>query len=219
MLSTLAIYGGTFDPIHIGHLRAAQEVAEKLALKVVFFMPCAIAPFKKNIYAKINERIEMIRLAIKDNPRFKINELEIHRGGISYTVESLKELKYKYPKNKLCFLVGTDTFFSIHSWYQPNQLFELTDLAIITRSKVTNYNIINYLKQHLTSSFKLAKDGWIRLPNGHGVKLVTTTFLDISSTDIKQRAAKGLSLNYLIPSAVNEYIKLIDCYSKQRIDL
>ncbi len=215
MSSTLAIYGGTFDPVHLGHLRAALEVAEELDLDKVYFMPCAEPPFRKDVRATAAERLEMVRLAIAGNPRFDISDLEIRRGGKSYAVESLEELKREQPASRLCFLVGADAFFSIHSWYQPMKLFELADFAVMTRPGAPGRDIAEYLERYLDPAFAQAEGGWVRLPGGHGARRVTTTLLDISSTDLKRRAAQGLSLSYLVPPPVEEYIKAMKLYGYQ----
>jgi nicotinate-nucleotide adenylyltransferase len=215
MSSTLAIYGGTFDPVHLGHLRAAQEVAEELALDQVYFMPCAEPPFRKDVRADAAERLEMVRLAIAGNPRFGLSDLEIRRGGKSYAVDSLEELAGQHPESRLVFLVGADAFFSIHSWYQPRRLFELADFAVMTRPGAPGRDIAEYLARYLDPAFARAEEGWVRLAGGHGAKRVTTTLLDISSTDLKRRAAAGLALTYLVPPAVEEYIKTMKLYAYQ----
>lgn len=209
---TLAIFGGTFDPVHLGHLRAAQEVAEELGLDRVLFMPCAEPPFRKDVRANAGQRLAMVELAVADNPRFGVSDLEIRRGGKSYAVDSLEELKAAHPGARVCWLVGADAFFSIHSWYQPRRLFELADFAVMTRPGAPGRDILEYLERYLDPAFALAEGGWVRLPGGHGAKRVTTTLLDISSTEIKRRAAAGLSLAYLVPPAVEDYIKKMSLY-------
>lgn len=213
--STLAIYGGTFDPVHLGHLRAAQEVAEELGLDRVYFMPCAEPPFRKDVRASATDRLAMVRLAVEGNPRFGVSDLEIRRGGKSYAVESLEELKRAHPASRLVFLVGADAFFSVHSWYQPRRLFELADFAVMTRPGAPGRDIAEYLERYLDPAFSRAEGGWVRLPGGHGARQVTTTLLDISSTDLKRRAAAGLALTYLVPPAVEEYIRTMKLYDYQ----
>jgi nicotinate-nucleotide adenylyltransferase len=215
MASTLAIYGGTFDPIHLGHLRAALETAEELALDKVYFMPCAEPPFRKDVRASAAQRLEMVRLAVADNSRFDVSDLEICRGGKSYVVKSLEELERAHPASRLVFMVGADAFFSTHSWYQPRRLFDLADFAVMTRPGAPGRDIAEYLERYLDPAFARAEGGWVRLPDGHGARQVTTTLLDISSTDLKRRAAAGLALTYLVPPAVEEYIRDMKTYDYQ----
>lgn len=217
--STLAVYGGTFDPVHLGHLRAALEVAEELDLDRVHFMPCAEPPFRKDLRANAAQRLEMARLAVEGNPRFGVSDLEIRRGGKSYAVDSLEELAREHPRSRLVFLVGADAFFSIHAWYQPRRLFELADFAVMARPGAPGRGSAEYLAEYLARSvdpaFAPAEDGWVRLPGGRGARQVTTTLLDISSTEIKRRAAAGLALTYLVPPAVEEYIRAMKLYTQQ----
>ena len=208
----LGIFGGTFDPIHLGHLRAVQEVAEELELAQVLFMPCADPPHPKDVRAPAADRLEMARLAVDPNPRFAVCDLEVRRGGKSFAVDSLEELARQCPGRPLCWLIGADAFFSLHAWYQPRRLFDLADFVVMTRPGSPGRDLLQYLTHYLDPAFRPAPQGWMRLPNGRGAKLLTTTLLDISSTDIRRRAAQGLSLTYLVPPAVEDYICRMKLY-------
>jgi nicotinate-nucleotide adenylyltransferase len=210
---TLALFGGTFDPIHLGHLRAAQEVVEELHLDRVVFMPCADPPFCKPVRADASHRLEMMRRATADNPRFLVSDIEVARGGKSYAVDTLEALAAQNPQSRLLFLIGADAFFSIHSWRQVLRLFELADFVVMTRPGAPGRDIREYLERYVDPAFAQAPDGWVRLPEGgHGARRATVTLLDISSTDIKRRAKEGLSLAYLVPPPVEEYIKHMNLY-------
>lgn len=209
---SLAIFGGTFDPIHLGHLRAAQEVAEELELATVLFMPCADPVFPKDVRASAQHRLEMARLAVVGNPRFAVSDLEVKRGGKSFAVDSLEEMALRHPGRTLFWLIGADAFFKLHSWYQPRRLFDLADFVVMTRPGAPGSDLLSYLTYYLDPAFAPAPGGWVRLPGGHGAKRLTTTLLDISSTDIRRRAAQGLSLTYLVPAAVEDYICRMKLY-------
>jgi len=202
----IAIFGGTFDPVHLAHLRAAQEATEELDLEQVLFMPCAEPPHDKTLRAPIEHRLKMLRLATADNPRFAVSELEARLGGRSYTLTTLKEMQRLNPGAKLHFLIGADAFFYLHTWHQPMGLFELADFVVLARPKSPEGEILAYMQAKLDPAFRQAEDGWVRLPGGHGARRVSTTLLSISSTGIRVRAAQGLSLAYLVPRAVEDYI-------------
>lgn len=208
----LAIFGGTFDPVHNAHLRAAVEASEEVGLDQVLFMPCAENPHGKHIQASVEDRLEMLRLAIGDNPLFGICGLEARLGGVSYTVNTLTTLHEENPDSEIYFLIGADAFFYLHSWYQPSRLFDLAHFVVLARPKSPEDEVELYLQKALDPSFKRGADGWVRLPGGHGAKRVDTTLLSISSTKIRNRAAAGMSLAYLVPPAVEDYIMRMKLY-------
>lgn len=208
----IAIFGGTFDPVHLAHLRAAQEAAEELDLETVHFMPCAAPPHHKSVQAPIEDRLEMLNLAVADNPRFAVSDLEARMGGKSYTLKTLEAMKEAYPEAELNFLIGADAFFFLHTWHEPMRLFELANFVVLARPKSPKEELLDYMRARLAPDFKQAEDGWVRLPTGHGARRVPTTLLSISSTGIRHRAAMGLSLAYLVPKAVEDYIISMKLY-------
>lgn len=212
MAKTIAIFGGTFDPIHLAHLRAGQEVAEALGLEQVLFMPCAQPPHHKMVGATVEHRLEMVRLAVQDNPRFAASDLEARRGGKSLTVLTLQEMTQLHPGASLFFLIGADAFFSLHSWHQPHKLLELADFVVMERPGAPRSDILAYMRRHLGPDYAPKDGGWVRGPSGHGALRLTTRLLDISSTDIKQRVSQGLSITYLVPPAVEDYIIGMNLY-------
>ncbi|MFH1059768.1 MAG: nicotinate-nucleotide adenylyltransferase [Pseudomonadota bacterium] len=202
----LGIFGGTFDPIHVGHLRAVLEVAEELELAQVLFMPCASPPHRKETSAPAGNRLEMVRRAVFGHPTFGVSDLEVARGGKSYAVDSLGEFARLYPGRELYWLIGADAFFDLHQWHQPRRLFDLADFVVMTRPGAPGRDLEEYLTHYLDPAFAPAEGGWLRLPGGRGAKMQTTTLLDISSTDIRRRAAQGRALTYLVPPEVEDYI-------------
>ncbi len=213
MAGRLGICGGTFDPIHLAHLRAAEEVAEELQLDRVLFMPCANPPHNKRVWASTTHRLAMVHLAVKEHPLFEVSELEIVRGGPSRTVDTLEQLKKQNPEHKLYFLLGTDQFFYLHTWYQPARLLELADLVVMDRPASPRWDLLDYLRTELNPAFAPDGQGWFRLPANGGVRPMATTLLDISSTDIKRRVAAGRSISFLVPEAVEDYIKSMKLYT------
>ena len=212
---TLAIFGGTFDPIHYGHLRAAQEAADQFALDQVFFMPCARPPHSKEVKATTDQRLAMVQLAIAGNPRFSLSDIEARQPNSSYSVNTLKELKKIHPQHNLLFLLGTDAFFQIHTWYCPEELFRLADFVVMDRPGTPRYDILTYLQDYINPNFVPLGERGAELPEGNLVQYLTTTLLDISSSEIKRKVIQRKSLTYLVPPAVEDYIIANQLY-KQR---
>lgn len=217
MQQRLAIFGGTFDPIHLAHLRAAQEVAEKLEFSQVLFMPSAQPPHHKTVGADAKHRLAMVRLAVEPNPLFAASDLEASRSGPSYTLDTLRQIKSTHPDTDLYFLIGADAFFHIHTWHNPMEVFGLTNFVIMDRPGTPRGNILEYLRRNLDSSFTPADGAWVRGPEGNGAMRLQTRLMDISSSDIKLRVAAGYSITYLVPTSIEDYIKRMKLYQNEHV--
>ena len=189
---SLGILGGTFDPIHTGHLIIAEEARCRFGLDKVIFVPAGIPPHKPDEPISDREhRYKMTALAIEDNPAFEISRIEIERQGPSYSVDTLTEFKRIYGEDTcLYFIMGMDSILEILTWHEPEKLIKLTKIVAAARPGYS----IDDVKQKLPSEF-----------------LAWTVFLEtpgiyISSTDLRKRAAAGMSIKYLVPRAVEEYI-------------
>lgn len=212
MKERLAIFGGTFDPVHMAHLRAALEAAEEIGLDKVLFMPCSQPPHPKHVMASAADRLRMLELAVADNPLFMVCDLEARLGGTSYTVRTLEAMRRQHPKASLFFLIGADAFFHLHTWHEAHRLFDFADFVVMARPKSPRTDVLEYMQKQLDPNFAPAGDGWIRRNGGHGAKRVPSTLLSISSTDIRRRAAEGLALTYLVHPAVEDYINHMKLY-------
>jgi len=194
-MKKIGILGGTFDPLHLGHLVLAEQVKEKLRLDRVIFIPCFTPPHKTcRRLSPAKDRFEMTRLAIQDNPSFSISDMELKRKGISYTVDTLRELKRSYSKSEIYFLTGSDVLDEIHTWKNPEQICELAQVVIARRPGFDEID-----------------------PENHFAKksiLVDITGVDLSSTQIRERVKKGRSIKYLVPDVVEAYIKKKKLYRK-----
>lgn len=184
----LGLFGGTFDPPHVGHLIVAQDVHEALGLDRTIFVPAAVPPHKADEgVSSPSVRLEMMRAAVADDGRFEVSEMELERGGPSYTVETLKEFRRRRPGALVFFIVGADQFRSFHTWREPEGVAKLARLAVMTRS------------------------GWS--PNRDAPPLdleyetVPVTRVDLSSTDIRRRVREGRSIRYVVPGPV---LRIID---------
>lgn len=182
----IGIFGGTFDPPHIGHFIIAEEVCEQCDLDEVWFMPVNIPPHKQRIdLTPADKRIKMLELGIKDHNKFSICSLEVNREGKSYTVDTMKQLRQQFPNDKFYFIIGGDMVGNLHEWHEIDKLMELVTFIGTKRPG------------HLEIS-KVAEDEMI---------FVTVPQLEISSSMIRERIAHNKSINYYVPDKVGEYIK------------
>lgn len=208
----LGVLGGTFNPIHLAHLRLAEELSEELALDRVLFIPAAEPPLKPSGVVSAQARLEMTRLATADNPRFEVLDLELHRSGPSYTVDTLRELTQRYPGTRLWFLIGTDAIAELDQWHQPEQLFELASFAVATRPG-SPLPLQKLLPARLAQLFRKQGEALLHA-SGNEMRVIQFTPLHVSSTDIRQRVRSKRSIRYLVPEAVAEYIQKQHLYEE-----
>lgn len=179
----IGLYGGTFDPPHVGHLMVASEAFESLELDRLLFVPSAVPPHKRGrVRASPERRLEMVRLSIAGDPRFGVEDLELRREGASYTVDTLRILRERDPDCELIFLVGIDQVQEFHTWKEPDEIARLASLAVLSRGG--------------------EQIGEIGLP----LLRVEVTRIDLSSTEIRQRIRDGRSIRYLVADPVREMI-------------
>ncbi len=184
-MSKVGIFGGTFDPIHLGHLITAQSVKELRNLEKIIFIPAFISPHKSDAKTSSpKDRLTMIKLAVENIPFFDYSDMEVKKGGISYSVDTLRELKKKYDKLEL--IIGYDNIFSFHTWKEPDEILKLADLIVLKRK---------------SSHPPQFEDKYY-----HQAVFVQTRGIEISATDIRERVKNSLPINFLVPPAVMEYI-------------
>ena len=210
----IAIMGGTFNPIHIGHLRIAEEVREAFGLDKTLFIPTYQPPHKDNGSLISSEhRLEMVRLAIKDNPFFEASDIEIKRGGRSYSIVTLKELHEKYPKTDFSFIVGTDSFNDITTWCEYEELFKLANFIVIPRPGYAVKKIGEVLPVELAKKFWYDSEKGAYSNNyGKFVSYMETTLFDISASKIRKAIKEGNSTRYILPKEVADYIRKNNLY-------
>jgi nicotinate-nucleotide adenylyltransferase len=208
----VGIFGGTFNPVHLGHLRAAEEVIEALQLDRMIFIPSATPPHKTHHaddpIAPAAQRMEWVELAIRDNPRLCVDPLEIDRGGASYSIDTLRALAPALAPEKPIFTIGQDAFMEIGSWREPEALFELAHFAVITRPPIHLTSLVDCLPRCVRDHFQLSEDGHsgTHVLANTWVRLLAIPALEISSSAIRSRLRAGRSLRYLLPPAVAEAI-------------
>ncbi len=212
VIMKIGIFGGTFNPIHHGHLIAAEEIREKLRLDRIIFVPSGNPPLKDAGLADAKQRYKMVRLAVFKNRRFEISDIEYKKKAKSYTVTTLAELKRLYPRAKLYFIAGIDAFIDIPNWRQPEKLVALADFIVISRPpyNFSNLSASPYLKAH-KNILKMLDSGKItsyktRLQGGKDVILLRLTPVGISATMIRKLMKQGKSIKYLLPEEVESFI-------------
>lgn len=197
----IGIMGGTFDPIHNGHLIIAQEVAYKLALDKVLFIPAADPPHKQQRKIEpVEHRVEMVRLAIAGNPKFELSLVEVEREGLSYTVATLEDLHHLYANQAadFYFIIGADAAADLLSWYQPDRVVELTKFAAVGRPGY----VLSVDK--LIQGLPILKDR---------LQLVTAPLIEIAAHEIRERVCANAPIKYLVPPVVEEYIQQNKLYT------
>ncbi|MBI5047617.1 MAG: nicotinate-nucleotide adenylyltransferase [Deltaproteobacteria bacterium] len=204
----IAIMGGTFNPIHIGHLRIAEEVREAFGLDKVFFIPTFQPPHKDNgSLISPEHRLEMVRLAIKDNILFETSDIEIKRRDRSYSVVTLRTLHKQFPQTNFSFIVGTDSFNDITTWCEYEELFKLTNFIIIPRPGYAVKKIGEVLPVELAKKFWYDAEKAV-YSNEHGkfVAYMETTLFGISASKIRKMIKQGKSTRYILPKEIEDYI-------------
>lgn len=211
------IFGGTFNPIHCGHLRAAEEVAEDLGLARVLFAPSAEPPHKReaqrDVLAPAEARLEWVRLAVAGNPRFLVDPLELEREGPSYSVETVREIRARLGGKAPVFLIGCDAFRELDTWREPVELLRLAHFAVMTRPPRRG-GLAEWLPAGLAGEVELSADGRSgRTRAGSWIRLIEITALDVSSSDIRRRLREGRSVRYLVPEPAREAVLVSGYYA------
>ena len=210
--------GGTFNPVHLGHLRAAEEVAESLQLEQVIFMPAAKPPHKSEVgLVSFQDRYQMLELAVADNPRFTLSDLEHQRTGKSYSVETLTKLSSQRGEGEdLYFVLGLDAFLELPTWKSYKDLFSLCHFVVVARPGFSPDSLYDMLQSRVSDSYSYDSlvQGYIH-PSKHTVYYREMTLLDISSSSIRRLLARGCSVRYLLPEKVEEYIRQKDLYRQR----
>jgi nicotinate-nucleotide adenylyltransferase len=190
-LNAVGVLGGTFDPIHLGHLITAQAIIELRSLEKVIFVPCNISPHKTEVkHSEPIHRLKMTELAIMSNPAFSCSSIDIKRGGISYMIDTLRELKNKFDNLEL--IIGYDNIEKFYTWKDPDEILKVSKLIVMKRS--VEKEIITKDKYYEAATF------------------VNTPTIDIKATAIRQRVKNKLPIDFLVTENVREYIYQNDLY-------
>lgn len=211
----VGILGGTFDPIHFGHLRLALELYSTLDLAEVRFIPCFQPVHRKLPTASPEQRLAMVKCAIASEEHFRIDEREIRRKDPSYMIDTLHELRKELPETPLCLLLGIDAFLHFPSWHRWEEILDLTHLVVAHRPQyhLPHTGIIaDLIKERLQAEVSSIYD-----KISGNILLHPITSLDISATDIRKQIAMGKNPRYLLPDSVHDYIQQQGIYSISRV--
>jgi nicotinate-nucleotide adenylyltransferase len=204
----IGIFGGTFNPVHHGHLRSAEEVREAFALDRIYFVPAAQPPHKKtNALADANHRLKMVELAVADNPSFIASTIELDRSGPSYSIDTIRRFHTDLPDAVFFFILGLDAFREIHTWKEYTLIPSLCNLIVTSRPGISTPPIDQFIPVALQTT--LWYDPALKMyrhTSGHCLAFHEIQGLNISASQIRQIVRRGKSLRYLVPSAVEAYI-------------
>lgn len=202
----IGLFGGTFDPVHLGHLILAEHCLQICELDELWFLPAGQPPHKSaSVILAPDLRIDMLRYATAGHEGFRIETLELDRPELSYTVDSITALQKKYPEHRFAFLIGGDSLQDLPSWHEPERLCQLCEIIAVNRLGVTHADLTGQLE---------------RLPESLSsrIRTVTVPGIGISSSEIRQRIADGQSIRYLVPRAVEIYITENGLYRGDQLD-
>lgn len=186
----IGVYGGTFDPIHLGHLHAVEQVQQAYALDIVLFVPTGESWQKEGV-SSADDRLAMVELAVQGHPSFEVSRVDVDRSGSTYTVQTLEDLRQQNPDSELFFILGNDAYAGIESWKDAARLTDLAQLVVMVRAD------------------RPEGGGFPAKPR---VNLFQIAALPISATDVRQRVRDGESIAGLVPEAVEHYIQKHNLY-------
>lgn len=211
MAEPIGLFGGTFDPIHFGHLRTAFELLQALKLAQVRFLPTGDPPHREAPLAAAPLRLEMVRAAVVGQSGFSVDDREIRREGVSYTVDTLTELRQENAQRSLCLLLGMDAFLGMPTWHRWREIFELCHVVVAHRpgwKAPTTGPLGEVMVDRGTGSVRELHGSAAGRIYVHGV-----TQLEIASTDLRALIMSGRDLRYLVPDAVRDLIQRSGCYA------
>ncbi|MDH3525941.1 MAG: nicotinate-nucleotide adenylyltransferase [Gammaproteobacteria bacterium] len=200
----IGILGGTFDPVHFGHLRTALDVCEALALEQVRLIPCHLPPHRDQPVASSLQRVKMLEAAVQDYPAFVVDQRELGREGPSYSYDTLSSLRAEASAKTLCLLVGMDAFRGLTTWHRWRELIDLCHLVVMMRPGAeipAQGELADFISLH-----RVAGAGELRQQAAGHLLFQPVTQLEISATDIRMRLAEGRSAGFLVPEDVREII-------------
>lgn len=206
----IGIFGGTFDPIHYGHLRPAQEAMRSLALTELRFIPAAQPPHRSPPVASAAQRLAMVELAIRGFPGLRADDRELQRGGLSYTVLTLESLRAELGQTPLCLLIGADQFRSFETWHRWREIPELAHVVVLNRPGAAPASVPDWARARTCEDFRL-----LRAASAGRLAFLSVSPQDISATRIRAALARGESVQGLLPEAVLDYIRTNQIYGRQ----
>jgi len=210
----IGVFGGTFDPIHCGHLRTAFELWQELQLAEVRFLPTGTPPHRDQLYASAELRLKMVQAAVADQPGFVVDDREVRRSGLSYSVDTLSELRREYPQTPLCLLLGMDAFLGLPNWHRWRELLTLAHIVVAYRPgwrAPTTGPLGEVMVDHGTGAIRTLHE-----ERAGRVYVRAVTQLEISSTELRALIIAGRDPRYLVPDPVRQIILETRCYAARQ---
>lgn len=211
---SIGILGGTFDPIHNGHIQIAKVVLDALHLSQIKFIPCYHPPHREQPIASPTDRLAMVKLAIAPYLNFSVDEMEIHRKGISYSVDTLTQLRKKMPNESFCFILGADVFAQLHLWHEWKKIIDLTHLIIVGRPNISHD--LNSEIQALLNKNQTCDQHDLEKNLAGKIYYLDNKFIDISATSIRSAIQSGEKNITGLDKRVEEYIFEKGLYAQNR---
>lgn len=207
----IGLMGGSFDPVHAGHLRAAEEISERLALDEVIFIPTLVSPHKSSeTMAAPSHRLNMLELSAKRNPRFRVSDMELRREPPSYTIDTLRALKRSGPENRYYFIMGCELFSGIDTWKDFAELFNYSNFVVLRRPGYDFADSASPIPLALENDFRYSySDKGMDVfahKSSNELFFVDIAGIRVSSTEVRELACRGNSLRYLVAREVEGYI-------------
>lgn len=209
-MKLIGIFGGTFDPVHFGHLRPVQEVCQDLGLDEVRWIPCGLPPHRDSPLGSAGQRLAMLRLALKGNKKFVVDTREIDRDGPSYMVDTLRSLRQDFPDESLVLILGQDAFNGLPQWHNWQQILQLAHIIVCTRPG--SEQPLSGPLEKLVVDRQIQNDEQLKSAASGCIYMHQVTQLPISATQIRELCQQGKSPAYLLPDSVNDYIQTNGLY-------
>jgi len=212
-MQPIGLFGGAFDPIHYGHLRTAFELWQALKLSEVRLLPTGSPPHRAELHASAEVRLQMVRVAVADQSAFLVDDREVRRSGVSYSIDTLTELRAEYPQRSLCLLLGMDAFLGLPNWHRWREIFDLAHIVVAHRPgwrAPTLGPLGEVMVDRGTGNIRELHD----LAAGK-IYVHAGTQLEISSTELRQLLVAGRDPRYLVPDSVRQIIFETGCYARK----
>lgn len=202
MRRLICLFGGTFDPVHYGHLKPLNELQQYLAADAVYVLPASVPPHRPAPLASSEQRQNMLQLALREYPGFILDSRELERSGPSWTVLTLQSFRQQYPDASLCLVMGSDAFNGLSSWYHWQQIPQLANIIVIERAGMKTAKRPDWATEHLVRDVDSLRES-----KSSSILFVSLKGYDISATEIRQRMAQKLDVTGMLPDKVIDYIR------------
>jgi nicotinate-nucleotide adenylyltransferase len=211
MPDLICLYGGTFDPVHYGHLKPLHELQQKLAADAVYILPASIPPHRPAPLASSQQRVEMLQLALQQYPEFILDRRELERSGPSWTVLTLQSFRQQFPDDSLCLVMGSDAFADLPTWYHWQEILQLAHIIVIERAGDQTFSVPDWAAEYRVDELSNLYDR-----KCSSVISTSLTAYDISATEIRRRLHEGQDVTGMLSDSVLDYIRQNGLYLNEK---